>query len=176
MRDEARQQPKKASWFGVLAVILMVLPVPASWNGHMPMWLLLVALYGAIKRPLRYGVVRPWLWGLLADMMTGGWLGLQALLYMLMSYLLSRGYRRVQLYRRWQQSLLVLLIVFIVSCVNLHMLAWRRDITTPALPFVTAITSALFWHVAFWVRCWLYGRGKLHSPMSQSPIQTTLEI
>jgi rod shape-determining protein MreD len=108
----------------VLAMALRILPLPSPWAMWNPDWIALFLIYWTLAIPERVGVGTAWLTGLFTDVLTGRMLGQHALAYSVIAYLILRWYRRLRLYPLPQQSLWVLLLLFISQLLVL----WTQNV------------------------------------------------
>ncbi len=91
----------------LVAFPLSLLPIAKQNLAYWPEWVALVMIYWCTTMPKRYSVGFAWTVGLLLDLLSGTLLGLNALMFTLLSYLLLSVNRFVENKTLLQQSLLV---------------------------------------------------------------------
>ncbi|UTW06751.1 rod shape-determining protein MreD [Pseudomonas benzenivorans] len=137
-----------------LALLLSVATLPKFMEIGRPLWLALFLTYWVLVLPHRVGMASAWFIGLLADVLNGTLLGLNALVLTLITFLVLSLHQRLRMFPLWQQSM-VLLVVFGLAQL-LHL--WLNALTgsrPPTLAFVLpAVVSALLWP---WVYALLRG-------------------
>jgi rod shape-determining protein MreD len=90
-----------------LALLLGLLPLPASLQPFRPYWLALVVGYWLIEDPDRVGLGFAFAMGLLADLAFGGLLGEQALRLTVMAFILQRFRAQLRFFPLSQQALAI---------------------------------------------------------------------
>lgn len=134
----------------LLALGISIWPLPESLEPFWPAWLPLVAMYWCMALPQRFGIAMSWLFGLLADALTGAVLGQHALALTLVAFATLKVYLRVRMYPAWQQSLVIGLILGLYQFI----LFWLDGITGHSTPLLWRLAplpaSVLLWP-------WLFG-------------------
>ncbi len=129
----------------LVAFSLSLLPIAKQNTAYWPEWVALVVIYWCTTMPKRYSVGFAWAVGLLVDLLSGTLLGLNALMFTLLSYLLLSVNRFVENKTLLQQSLLI--GVTLMPCLLLKL--WGGQIlNAPAenhQPWSVALLSALAW-------------------------------
>jgi rod shape-determining protein MreD len=97
----------------ILALLLMLLPLPEWARFYRPQWCTLVLIYWAMASPHRVGVGVGWLVGIAIDVITGTLLGQHALALALIAFITQKMHQRVRLFPLWQQALTVLVLLLI---------------------------------------------------------------
>lgn len=125
----------------IVAMLLMMLPMPDSWRALRPEWLLLTLMYWAMALPHRVGVGFAWVVGLLMDVMTGGALGVLAFSYALVIYMILHFHLQLRQFPVWQQALSLMAMILVVQIVNV--------VVSPSLAgwhvWLPAISSTILW-------------------------------
>lgn len=144
------------------ALLLSVAPMFDFMTIGRPLWLALFLSYWALAVPHRLGMVSAWFFGLLADVLNGSLLGLNALVLTLIVFLVLSLQRRLRMFPMWQQSLVLLVVFGIAQLVHL----WLNALTgnrQPTLEFVfPALVSALLWPWVFAILRGLQQRFGVH--------------
>ncbi|MFD1383917.1 rod shape-determining protein MreD [Rhodanobacter aciditrophus] len=133
----------------IVALMLEGLTFPAEFIWFRPEWALLVVLYWVIALPLRVGVGVAWFLGLLVDLLQGGVMGQHSLTYVLITFMCVVLYKRLRMYRRWQQALFVFLLVSINQLVGFWLDHYTGDAEPTLMIFMPAIVTALLWPWCF---------------------------
>src|SRR5690554_4643764 len=82
----------------LVALILMVMPMPAFLEAWRPDWLSLVILYWVIALPHRVGIGSVLILGLVADILMGTVFGIYATALLIMAYPAIRHFHRIRNY------------------------------------------------------------------------------
>lgn len=125
----------------LFAMVLQLLPLPRVMELSRPEFVLLVLIYWSMALPNRVGVTAAWITGLFVDVLLGTPLGINALAYALVVYVIARFYLQLRQYPYWQQALIIFALVLLAKLVNLLM-GTHIDGVYLLLP---AIISAVLW-------------------------------
>ncbi len=129
----------------LVSMILMIVPLPDSIRVFRPEWVLMTLLYWAMALPERVGIGFAWIVGLLMDVMLGGTLGILAFSYALVIYLILNFHLQLRQYPLWQQALIVMSLVLLVSIIKV--------IFSPAVAswaiWIPALISTLIWPIIY---------------------------
>ncbi len=135
----------------LLAIILMLVKLPESWQMLRPEWPMLVLFYWALALPKRVGVMWGWWIGLLMDILLGTHLGLLAFAYALATYLALKFYLQLRQYPVLQQMLPVFFLVIFVKLIA----ATMAPTFVGTLVWGPALVSAVIWPFMFTALRWL---------------------
>lgn len=145
----------------IVALMLTLLPMPASIIWLKPSWVLMVLIYWTMVVPHRVNTGTAFLVGLIMDLLMGTLLGEHALAMTVVIYFVSRLYMRIQMYPLAQQGfsvfLFVLLYQFILFCTE----GFIGQLPPSHLYWMSAVTSTLLWPWFFIImrnfrrRCWV---------------------
>jgi rod shape-determining protein MreD len=94
----------------IVALILTIFPLPDWAVWYRPAWVFLVLLYWLISVPDRVGIVVAWFVGLTLDLILGTVLGLNALLFTLLSYFMLKFHLFIRGLSSGHKVLLVMII------------------------------------------------------------------
>ena len=129
----------------LVALVLTILPWPVWTEQFRPDWVALVLIYWCIALPTRVGVGTGWIVGLILDVLYGSMLGENALAKSLIAFLAVRFHLQLRMYPRWQQGMVVLLLVV----ANNLLVLWIKHLAGQApstWSFLTpSIVSMLLW-------------------------------
>lgn len=132
----------------LLSVVLTITTFPL---GHFaPDWIHLFLIYWILATPGSIGLFIAWMIGLLVDVVLGSTLGVNALVYSLIAYLIFKSYMAIRYLTVLQQGILILLLLLIKSTIIL----WIDDMTgasnyTTSL-YWTPLISALVWPLVYY--------------------------
>jgi rod shape-determining protein MreD len=123
------------------AMVLQLLPLPTVMELSRPEFVLMALIYWSMALPNRIGVSAAWITGLFVDVLLGTPLGINALAYSLIVYVIARFYLQLRQYPYWQQALIIFALVLLAKLVNLVMNTNVEGIYI----LIPAIISALLW-------------------------------
>ncbi|MBT3505097.1 MAG: rod shape-determining protein MreD [Piscirickettsiaceae bacterium] len=129
----------------LLAMILMLMPLPDSFRFFRPEWVLLTLMYWAMALPRRVGVGYAWLVGLFMDVLFGGTLGILAFAYALVIYLVLHFHLQLRQFPLWQQALSLMSLILLVHVVTVVM----TTRVTGWHAWLPAMVSTLLWPVIY---------------------------
>lgn len=129
----------------VVAIMLTAMPLPEWALDWRPVWVAMVLMYWAMALPGRVGIGIAWFLGLLIDVLQGTLLGLNAMGFALLCYLVLKSYQRIRVFPLTQQAFLVgifllfylLLTLWIQSLTGAPQISWTY--------WMPAISSMLLW-------------------------------
>jgi rod shape-determining protein MreD len=129
----------------LLAMILMLMPLPDGFRFFRPEWVLLTLMYWAMALPRRVGVGYAWLVGLFMDVLFGGILGILAFAYALVIYLVLHFHLQLRQFPLWQQALSLMSLILLVHVVTVVM----TTRVTGWHAWLPAMISTLLWPVIY---------------------------
>jgi rod shape-determining protein MreD len=133
----------------LVALLLMLLPMPDLLQPLRPYWLALALAYWVMEDPDRAGMGFAFLVGLLADLVVGSLLGEHALRLVVLTFILQRFRARLRFFPVWQQSLAIggLLLNDRILTAALHL---TLGVPTPApLSWAAPVVGMLLWVPVF---------------------------
>ena len=129
----------------IVAIIMMLIPLPDSVRFARPEWVILTLIYWAMALPERVGIGVAWVTGLIMDVVMGSTLGVQAFAYALAIYLVARFHLQLRQYPLWQQAFIILSLVFLVHLISelayAESINWHMWLSVP--------TSTLVWPLVY---------------------------
>ena len=133
----------------VVALLLGLLPLPASLLPLRPSWLALVVAYWVIEDPDRAGLGFAFIVGVLADLVFGSLLGEQALRLVVMAFILQRFRARIRFFPMSQQALAIggLLLNDRIVTAGLHIALGIQPL--PTMFWLAPLTGMLLWPPVF---------------------------
>lgn len=136
------------------AFMLTIFPWPLGLRWLQPTWVLLVLVYWLLSAPYRFGVITAFLVGVFVDVLTGVPLGIHALIYTLLAFILLRYNTAIRCFGLGRLLILVagiqtadLTIQYFISA-HYHQeahtaLYWLPLLTTPACwPLLTQLLNS----------------------------------
>ncbi|MGP1924811.1 MAG: rod shape-determining protein MreD [Arsenophonus sp. NEOnobi-MAG3] len=91
----------------LIAIILEQVPWPEQFIYYRPTWLGLILIYWVMALPHRVSVGTGFFFGILTDLIQGLALGVHALAYSMLCYLVSYKHHLLRNMALWQQSLVI---------------------------------------------------------------------
>lgn len=133
----------------VVAMFLMVLPLPEWLRAFRPEWVTLVVIYWCLALPARVNIGFAWLAGLLVDVLTGTLMGQHALSMAVVAFVTVKLHKQIRVYPVWQQAL----SVFTMVALGQLLVVWIKGIIGESpqswLYWAPSITSAIVWPWVF---------------------------
>ena len=133
----------------VIALVLMILPLPDWVQMYRPNWVALVLIYWSMAIPKRVGLWFAFFTGIILDTSQGTLLGQHTLALLIVMFINLNFYQRIRVLALAQQALYVLFLLLI----NQVVIAWVEGIMgrpTPVLAFFGApIVGMLIWPWVF---------------------------
>ena len=133
----------------VVALILSVVPMPMPFDAGRPMWLALVTAYWVMALPHRVGLLTAWVAGLAMDVLFGGLFGQNALVLVIVAWLVLLLYQRIRRFPLWQQSLVMLPVLGIAQMGSMWLSSLAGNRPPTLLYLLPALISTLLWPWVF---------------------------
>ena len=132
----------------LLSIILTISTFPLGYFS--PDWIHLFLIYWILATPGSIGLVTAWVIGLLVDVVLGSTLGVNALVYSLIGYLIFKSYMMIRYLTVLQQSILILFLLLI----KVTLILWIDDMMgtsnyTTSL-YWTPVISSLAWPLVYY--------------------------
>lgn len=128
-------------------LILIMIPLPAEWAFAVPNWALLFVVWWALMRNHRLSMVALILSSLPIDVAYGNALGLHALLFAVLAYVLTLLGPKVRQVNVVRQSVVIFLVLSVVMAIGY----WGRTLTgqDPSLAWmgIQTVITALAWPI-----------------------------
>ncbi len=131
-----------------LSVILTISTFPLGYFS--PDWIFLVIVYWIIAVPNMYNFFVIWLIGIITDVALGSTLGMNALMYVFLSFIVKRLYKSLRYFTVIQQSIIVLILMILKITFLLWIDAMLSSDIYSAYMYWTTLTSAFIWPVIFY--------------------------
>ena len=129
----------------LIGLLLSVWPTLPFMEIFRPLWLALLLAFWTLHLPHKVGMTTAFVLGLAEDVLYGTLLGQNALVLVLITFLVLSLQQRLRMFPMWQQSLVILVIFGIAQLIQL----WLSALTGNRLPTLAlvwpAVISALLW-------------------------------
>ena len=133
----------------VVALVLMILPLPDWVQMYRPNWVALVLIYWSMAMPKRVGLWFAFFTGIIVDTSQGTLLGQHTLALLIIIFININFYQRIRVLALAQQAFYVLFLLLI----NQVIIAWVEGIMgrpTPILAFFGApVVGMMIWPWVF---------------------------
>jgi rod shape-determining protein MreD len=142
----------------VIAMMLGILPLPQWLSLVWPHFLVLVVLYWSTMAPRAGGILLAFLAGICLDVFTGSQLGQHSLALSFLAYLAIRMHLLTRAKPIFEQSVFVLVALFIYEGVLWAVDGWSGQRVSSWTRWVPVLTSAMVWPLVVGLL------GRLHQP------------
>lgn len=133
----------------IMAMMLMLLPLPEFLSPWKPDWIALTFIHWAVVLPKRASLLLAWFTGLLVDILMGTLLGQHALGFTIVLFFAIRFSERINPLIIWQQSFLIIVVLGTYMLINL----WILGVTGNSpnswsywLPIASSVIIWPLWH------------------------------
>ncbi|MCH2455435.1 MAG: rod shape-determining protein MreD [Idiomarina sp.] len=129
----------------VIALTLMVMPMPATFDVFRPDWVTLVMLYWIIALPHRVSIGTALILGVLSDVLLGSIVGVHALGMVVVAYLAARNFQRIRNFALIQQAVVIAVLILLKRFIVFEANVFLHDAEFTLSYFWPVLTSAVFW-------------------------------
>lgn len=129
----------------LVALVLMVMPMPAAFDTFRPDWVTLVLLYWVMALPHRVNMGTALVLGIISDILLGSVLGVHSLGMVVVTYFAARHFQRLRNFSIPQQALVIAFLILLKRLIIFQANVFIHDAEFTASYFWPALTSALFW-------------------------------
>lgn len=133
----------------MVALTLMMIPLPEWAEPARPQWLIMAVIYWCIALPDRVGVIYAWLIGLVLDVATGSLLGQNALSFAIVAYLAIKLHLRIRLFPIWQQALSILILIALYQIIILWVKGFTGQSAQSWFYWMASVSSMFLWPLVF---------------------------
>jgi rod shape-determining protein MreD len=130
----------------LLALILVMLPLPEWAQIYRPDWLTLVLIYWVMAIPEKLGIVFAWVFGLLLDVTQGAILGQHAIGLVLVVFFVHMQYQRLRVFSLLQQALVIFVLLMFKQLLVLWISGMAGQVPENiARYFLPSLIGAIIW-------------------------------
>ena len=131
-------------------ISMLITTVSFTFGVFSPEWIQLVLIYWLLAVPSVIGLLTSWFIGIIADVTLGTTLGMHALTYVGISFIIMQSYKFLRYLTVYQQAI----IIFIILILKYTILLWidrLLDINDYTLSiYWTPLMSAILWPIVFY--------------------------
>jgi rod shape-determining protein MreD len=131
-------------------ISMLITTVSFTFGVFSPDWIQLVLIYWLLAVPSVIGLLTSWFIGIIADVTLGTTLGMHALTYVGISFIIMQSYKFLRYLTVYQQAI----IIFIILILKYTILLWidrLLDINNYTLSiYWTPLMSAILWPIVFY--------------------------
>jgi len=133
----------------LVALTLMMMPMPEWAEAGRPQWLIMAVIYWCIALPDRFGVIIAWMTGLVLDVATSSLLGQNAIAFAIVAFLAIKLHQRIRLFPIWQQALSVLILVALYQIIILWIKGFGGQSAQSWAYWTASVSSMVLWPFVF---------------------------
>ena len=133
----------------LVAMLLMILPLPEWARPFRPQWVTLTLVYWCIALPHRFGVGTGFILGIVLDVLTGTLLGQHALGLSLVAFIAVQLHARIRVFPFWQQSLAIMVLLIVEHLFALWVMGATGQTPPGLLYWVVPLIGAVLWPWVF---------------------------
>lgn len=134
-----------------IALLLIVIPVPYQVTLFRPDWALLVLMYWTLALPRRVSIGSAFIVGFLTDILVGTVLGVNALVFSVISFILSVNYLKIRNFAVIQQALLIGVLLALYQLLLFWISHFLTGVNFRPAYLWPAVTGMLVWPWLFWL-------------------------
>ena len=133
----------------LLALLLAVMPLPAEVKLFRPDWPLLVLCYWVLALPHRASIGTAFIMGFLVDVMVGTVLGVNALGYSVVTFIVAANYLKIRNFSILQQALLIGMLLALYHLLLFWLSHFLTGVYFRAAYLWPVLTGMLVWPYIF---------------------------
>ena len=132
-------------------IALLITTMTFTFGVFSPDWIQLVLIYWLLAVPSVIGLIGSWVIGIIADVTLGATLGMHALTYVGISFIIMQSYKFLRYLTVYQQAIIIL-IILILKYTILLWIDRLLDINDYTLAiYWTPLMSAILWPIVFYI-------------------------
>jgi len=129
----------------VIALSLMLLPLPHWALWYRPDWLCLTLIYWIFELPQRVGIFIAWVLGIILDVLNNTVLGTHAFAFIILAYLCLSLHLRIRVYPLMQQALSIFILLMIYHAILFLLFGMLGQAFSFWMIFLPALSSSILW-------------------------------
>ena len=129
----------------LLTTILTIMPMPDFLNGITIEWVAMSIIFFSIMNVSLMGIFAAWIIGLLLDLLQGGLLGENALIFSVISYLSYRFRFQIRVYPDWQIMIVILFLLSFGNLISLWIKGFSGRILFVSEDWLSVVCAVLIW-------------------------------
>lgn len=129
----------------LLALLLTILPLPDGVRLLRPQWAVLVLIFWIMAAPHRFGILTAWCLGIAVDLLLNSLLGLHALSFSIIAFIMLRLHKQFRLFPLWQQSAIVLALLLLERFITVWTSGFTGQPAPSGLHWLAPFVGALLW-------------------------------
>ena len=131
----------------LLTTILTIMPMPDFLNGITIEWVAMSIIFFSIMNVSLMGIFAAWIIGLLLDLLQGGLLGENALIFSVISYLSYRFRLQIRVYPDWQIMIVILFLLSFGNLISLWIKGFSGRILFVSEDWLSVVCAVLIWPI-----------------------------
>ena len=131
----------------LLTTILTIMPMPDFLNGITIEWVAMSIIFFSIMNVSLMGIFAAWIIGLLLDLLQGGLLGENALIFSVISYLSYRFRFQIRVYPDWQIMIVILFLLSFGNLISLWIKGFSGRILFVSEDWLSVVCAVLIWPI-----------------------------
>lgn len=145
MREGAFKKSLLIGLTFLIAMMLLILPLPSWITWFRPAWVFMVLIFWMVAIPDRMGIGIAWVIGLLIDLLTGTLFGQHALVLACIAYFVIKFQVQIRSFPLWQQILLIMGMTMVYLALQYWMLALAGTSPDTDKYWLPVLTTTLIW-------------------------------
>ena len=131
----------------LLTTVLTIMPMPDFLNGITIEWVAMSIIFFSIMNVSLMGIFAAWIIGLLLDLLQGGLLGENALIFSVISYLSYRFRFQIRVYPDWQIMIVILFLLSFGNLISLWIKGFSGRILFVSEDWLSVVCAVLIWPI-----------------------------
>jgi rod shape-determining protein MreD len=123
------------------------MPMPDFLNGITIEWVAMSIIFFSIMNVSLMGIYAAWIIGLLLDLLQGGLLGENALIFSVISYLSYRFRFQIRVYPDWQIMIVILFLLSFGNLISLWIKGFSGRILFVSEDWLSVVCAVLIWPI-----------------------------
>ena len=129
----------------IIAIILLLFPLPDFLVWWRPSWVLMVLIYWTLALPHKIGIFAAWILGIITDVALNSVLGIHGLSMAIVAYLILLLNKRLRLFPLWKQSVIVGLMVGLDLVLSMWIQNFISHQPRDIMYWLPILSSIFFW-------------------------------